>query len=153
MKRVLVKSVFDAFEYVMQHYYPVGLEEMVEKSDNYVVISIQDSHTNGFGVTFTENQFCKGVLTLYFDDIAGEVDKAVLFSMEMAEQIIEFIKKHKKVETLLIHCYAGQSRSCAVGAFAVKMLGGDNSVYFEKYNPNMYVYDTLVKAYEMKEQR
>ncbi len=152
MKRVLVKSVFDAFEYVMQHYYPVGLEEMVEKSDNYVVISIQDSHTNGFGVTFTENQFCKGVLTLYFDDIAREVDKAVLFSMEMAEKIIEFIKKHKKVETLLIHCYAGQSRSCAVGAFAVKMLGGDNSVYFEKYNPNMYVYDTLVKAYEMKEQ-
>lgn len=25
---------------------------------------------------------------------------------------------------LLIHCYAGQSRSRAVGAFAVKMLGG-----------------------------
>lgn len=37
----------------------------------------------------------------------------------------------------------GQSRSRAVGAFAVKMLGGDNSRYFSQGNPNMYVYDTL----------
>ena len=27
MKRVLVKSVFDAFDYVMSHYYPAGMEE------------------------------------------------------------------------------------------------------------------------------
>lgn len=143
MKRVLVKSVFDTFEYVMQHYYPAGLEEMVERSDTYAVISIQDTHTDGFGVAFTKNQFCQDVLTLYFDDIVREVEGAVLFSDEMAEQIIEFIKKNRKVDTLLVHCYAGQSRSRAVGAFAVKMLGGDNSKYFSQGNPNMYVYDTL----------
>lgn len=39
MKRVGAKSVFDTFEYVMQHYYPAGLEEMVERSDIYIVIS------------------------------------------------------------------------------------------------------------------
>ena len=61
----------------------------------------------------------------------------------MAKQIIAFIKKNRKVETLLVHCYAGQSRSRAVGAFAVKMLGGDNSRYFSQGNPNMHVYDTL----------
>ena len=143
MKRVLVKSVFDTFEYVMQHYYPAGLEEMVERSDTYAVISIKDTHTDGFGVAFTKNQFCQDVLTLYFDDIVREVEGAVLFSDEMAEQIIEFIKKNRKVDTLLVHCYAGQSRSRAVGAFAVKMLGGDNSKYFSQGNPNMYVYDTL----------
>lgn len=53
MKRVLVKSVFDAFDYVMSHYYPAGMEDMVEKSDTYAVISIQDSHTDGFGITFS----------------------------------------------------------------------------------------------------
>ena len=37
MKKVLVKSVFDAFEYVMSHYYPAGMEEMVEKPDTYAV--------------------------------------------------------------------------------------------------------------------
>lgn len=57
MKCVLVKSVFDSFEYVMQHYYPVGLEELVERSDTYAVISIQDTHTGGFGIAFTPNHY------------------------------------------------------------------------------------------------
>lgn len=146
MKRVLVKSVYDAFEYVMQHYYPAGLEDMVEKSDTYAVISIQDSHTNGFGITFDENQYCKGVLTLLFDDIVREVEGAVPFSEEMAIQIIKFIRKHKDVDTLLIHCYAGQSRSRAVGAFAFWMLGVDNSDYIEKYNFNTQVYNKLMET-------
>lgn len=146
MKRVLVKSVFDAFEYVMQHYYPAGMEDMVEKADTYAVISIQDSHTDGFGITFSENQYCKAVLTLKFDDIIRPVDNAQLFTVEMAEQIIQFIRNNQYVDTLLIHCYAGQSRSRAVGAFAVWFLGGDNTVYFEKYNFNEYVYDTLMQT-------
>lgn len=145
MKKVLVKSVYDAFEYVMQHYYPAGLEELVERSDTYAVISIQDSHTNGFGVTFSENKYCKGVLTLQFDDVIGEVEGAVPFSDEMAIHIINFIRKHEYVDTLLIHCYAGQSRSRAVGAFAVWMLGGDNSNYLKKYNLNKFVYDKLME--------
>lgn len=138
--------MFDAFEYVMQHYYPAGMEDMVEKADTYAVISIQDSHTDGFGITFSENQYCKAVLTLKFDDIIRPVDNAQLFTVEMAEQIIQFIRKYQYVDTLLIHCYAGQSRSRAVGAFAVWFLGGDNTVYFEKYNPNEYVYDTLMQT-------
>lgn len=143
MKRVLVKSVFDSFDYVMQHYYPAGLQDLVERSDSYAVISIQDTHTGGFGLTFTPSQYCKDVLTLYFDDIEREVEGAVLFSDEMAEQIIAFIEKNRGVDTLLIHCFAGQSRSRAVGAFAVKMLGGRNESYFSQGDPNMHVYDTL----------
>ena len=143
MKRVTVKSVFDTFEYVLQHYYPAGLEEMAERSDTYAVISIQDTRTGGFGIAFTPSKCCRDVLTLYFDDIVREVDGAVLFTDEMAGQIINFIKKNREVDTLLVHCYAGQSRSRAVGAFAVKMLGGDNTRYFTHGNPNMYVYERL----------
>ena len=147
MKRVMVKSVFDAFDYVMNHYYPAGLEDLAEAKDSYAVISIQDTHTGGFGVAFTESRSCMGVLTLYFDDIVEEVEGAVLFSEEQASQVIDFIKKHRDAETLLIHCYGGQSRSRAVGAFAVKMLGGDNSRYFTAGNPNRYVYETLLKVW------
>lgn len=152
MKRVLVKSVHGAFGYAMGHYYPFGMaDEAAEQgalTDTYVVISIQDSHTNGFGMQFTENQFCKGVLTLLFDDIVKEVDGAVLFDDEMADKIIDFIAEKKRVaDTLLVHCYAGQSRSRAVGAFAVEMLGGDNSRYFEEGTPNQYVYDVLETAW------
>lgn len=152
MKRVLVKSVHGAFGYVMEHYYPFGMAvEAAEQgalTDTYAVISIQDSHIQGFGFKFTENQFCKGVLTLIFDDIVAEVDGAVLFDDDMADQIISFIEKHRKsVDTLLVHCYAGQSRSRAVGAFAVDMLGGDNSRYFEEGTPNQYIYDVLETAW------
>ena len=150
MKRVWVRSAHDTFDYVMQHYYPAGLEEMVERDDTYAIISIQDAHTGGFGVQFTENQFCKGVLTLYFDDIVKEVEGAVLFSEEMAAQIIDFVQAHKKVETLLVHCYAGRSRSRAVGAFIVKMLGADNTKYFTNGSPNMYVYEVLERVWADK---
>ena len=157
MKRVIVKSVHGAFGYVMEHYYPFGMEaEAAEQgpfTDTYAVISIQDSHTGGFGMKFAENQFCKGVLTLYFDDIVTEVDGAILFDDEMADKIIDFIDGIKReVDTLLVHCYAGQSRSRAVGAFAVEMLGGDNSKYFEDgSSPNMYVYDVLESAWVRKQ--
>ena len=67
MKKIIVCSVFDAFEYVMDHYYPYGMEDVCAKNDCYAVISIQDSHTKGFGVQFQKNVFCKDVLTLLFE--------------------------------------------------------------------------------------
>lgn len=94
MKRVLLKSVFDAFEYVMDHYYPFGLKELVEKADTYAVISLQDSYTGGgFGFTFNRTEFCRDVLTLYVDDVVQPTEGAVLFSEEHTAQIIAFIQK------------------------------------------------------------
>ena len=102
-------------------------------------------------MTFAENQFCKGVLTLYFDDIVTEVDGAALFDDDMADQIIDFIEgKKAEVDTLLVHCYASLSKSRAVGAFAVEMLGGDNGKYFEDGVPNQYIYDVLESAWIRK---
>ena len=154
MKRIIVKSVYDAFDYVMEHYYPAGLEEFGERKDSYAVISIQDTHTKGFGFEFKENGFCKGVLTLYFDDIDRETKDAVLFSEEQAREIIEFARAHVSADTLLIHCFGGLSRSWAVGAFLTKIFGGDKSKYFEKGNPNRYVYKLLEKTWErMKKEK
>ena len=150
MKRILVRSVHEAFEYVMAHYYPFGQAEFAEKTDTYAVISIQDSHTGGFGFCFQENQYCKGVLTLQFDDIVKEVEGAVLFTKEQAEAILDFVELHRDVDTLLIHCYAGQSRSKAVGAFLIKMFGKDNSRYFETGSPNQHVYQMLEKVWLQK---
>lgn len=148
MKRVLVKSLYDAFDYVLDHYYPAGLEEFAQRSDSYVVISIQDTHTNGFGVQFVPSNSCADVLTLLFDDIDREVEGAQLFSDEQAQQIIEFIRRNKAVETLLVHCYGGESRSRAVGAFAMEMLGGSSKRLFETGHPNMHVYNTLKAVFD-----
>lgn len=151
MKKILVKSVYDAFDYVLDHYYPAKLEEYAVLHDSYAVISIQDTHTEGFGFVFKESMFCKAVLTLYFDDIESPVEGAVLFSEEQAADIMEFIKSCIDAETLLIHCYGGESRSRAVGAFAAEMLGGDSSPYFETGHPNRHVYETLRRVYRRQQ--
>ena len=148
MKRVLLRSVFDAFEYVMDHYYPFGLEELAQRKDSYAVISIQDTHTEGFGFEFTESRSCRGVLTLYFDDVARPVEGLSCFSEADAEEILDFIQAQRAADTLLVHCYAGESRSRAVAAFAVKLLGGDNSEYFRTGHPNELVYETLERVWK-----
>ena len=144
----MLRSVYDDFDYVMAHYAPFGMEEMAEKQDTYAVISIQDTHTGGFGFEFKKNKYCKDVLTLYFDDIVKDVEGAVMFNKEHAEKIIRFVKKNKAADTLLVHCYGGESRSRAVCAFVAKMLGTDNSKYFETGHPNQVVCDTLVEVWE-----
>ena len=111
MKRVLVRSVYDAFDYVMEHYYPAGQKEFVKREDTYAVISIQDTHTGGFGFEFKKTEYCKGVITLFFDDIVRPVEGAVLFSELQAREILDFIRAHMDVDTLLVHCYGGESRS------------------------------------------
>ncbi len=146
MKRILLRSVFDAFEYVMDHYYPFGLEELAQRKDSYAVISIQDSHTEGFGFEFTESKSCRGVLTLYFDDVVRPVEGLSCFSEADAEEILDFVDAQRSVDTLLIHCYAGESRSRAVAAFVVKYLGRDNGEYFRTGHPNELVYETLEKV-------
>lgn len=153
MKNVLVKSVYDAFDYVLDHYYPFGLEEFAERSDRYAVISIQDTHTKGFGFQFTKSSTCADVLTLFFDDIDRPVEGAALFSEEQAGQIIDFIEKNQQTETLLVHCYGGESRSRAVGAFAMEMLGQSSRRLLQAGHANRFVYSTLRSVYEKKKPR
>ena len=146
MERILVMSVYDAFDYVMEHYYPAGLEEFAERADSYAGISIQDSHTGGFGFRFEKSRSCVDALTLIFDDTEREVEGAALFSDEQADRIIEFIERNRdRADTLLIHCYGGQSRSRAVGVFAAQLLGKDATDLLLGGNPNPYVYDRLVE--------
>lgn len=87
MRRLLVKNVYDAFDYVMRHCCPAGKQAGPECTDTCAVISIQDSVNGGFGFTFSENRDCLGVLTLIFDDIAQEVAGVRLFSETQAERI------------------------------------------------------------------
>ena len=62
MRRILVKSLNEAFDFVMDHYYPAGCEEDAKRKDTYAVISIQDTHTGGFGVTLQKINFVKAFL-------------------------------------------------------------------------------------------
>lgn len=144
--RILVLSLEETINYVMDHYAPPGCEEFTERTDNYAVISFQDTNLGGFGIEFKENKHCKGVLNLYVDDIVKEVESAGLFYDEHANQILSFVDKHKDIiDTLVVHCYAGQSRSVAVG----KALSELYNVYCSNTEgkiPNEHIYSTMINT-------
>ena len=144
-----MKSVQEAFAYVLDHYHPPGLEEEATRKDTYAVISIQDTHTHGFGFTFSKNRYCLDVLTLFFDDIEAPADGLTLFSSRQADRIIDFILRNRKADTLLIHCYAGISRTGAVADFALELLGSKKRV---RHSVNTHVRNTLETVWERRKE-
>ena len=138
---ILAASAKGALLYVMKHFCEPGITEYPELTDTYAVISIQDTAHGGFGFELKPNQYCKDVLTLYFDDITKPQEGAQLISDAQANAIVQFLLAHiEDVDTLLIHCFAGISRSKAVEKYAREMLGllpPNDNLY------NEYVYTML----------
>lgn len=104
-------------------------------SDKVAIISINTyTHWNGqfeeetpFDKfeNFTNN---KNLLKLWFDDVSepttwnGMEDK--LFNADDARKVVEFIKeKQDDVDTFIVHCTAGISRSGAIGTFIKDYFG------------------------------
>lgn len=142
--RILVTSARGALRYVMRHFCDPGETDWPEKTDTYAAISIQDTIGGGFGFELKENRYCKGVLTLYFDDIEEPYHNLELMNAMQAKQIIKFIKEHDDVDTLLIHCFAGVSRSRAVGVFANELLNNPST---NELGYNEYVYEMLQRVW------
>jgi predicted protein tyrosine phosphatase len=69
-----------------------------------------------------------------------------LFTIEQAHLVIAFLKKHVDVP-LVVNCYAGVSRSAAIGKMACHIKGVDDSwICLPKHNPNPYVLELLHQA-------
>lgn len=78
-----------------------------------------------------------------------EVDGSDLFNEDHAKIIIRFLDEIKQIQTLVVHCAAGISRSGAVGLFANRYLEQDDSIFRKRnkgISPNPYVLDVLNKA-------
>ena len=135
---VVGKGLFDA---AMKHH---GItNENVESFNKFMFISVTD--TLGFAEDpyFKENK--SNVLNLFFDDVEDDdgdwegmniAGQTKSFTEEQATQIFDFIEKNKDKEFCIIHCYAGISRSGAVGAFVNDYFGG-HYMDFIKANPQV----------------
>lgn len=96
---------------------------------------------------FEENRL--GLLQLSFHDIDEHIYGYRLMSEVQALQILEFVDTvWNKIETLLIHCEAGISRSPAIAAAISRIKLGHEGGYFRTHVPNRYVYNTLLKVNE-----
>lgn len=83
------------------------------------------------------------IQTFVFKDLNGDESD---FTPEMAKDIIDFIEQTAASgKELVVHCFAGISRSGAVAKFASEYFGSNA---FENYvGYNIDVYNTLVETY------
>ena len=123
----------------------------------YVVISITDPGSQPAKIK--KSAGFREALRLQFHDaipLKGYFKlppEVVLMNEDHARAVWDFVGQWKgTVETIVVHCEQGMSRSPAVAAAICKMLGGDNRQFFHEYLPNQHVYGLLRSVAEaMKE--
>jgi predicted protein tyrosine phosphatase len=121
-----------------------------DKENEYVIISITENPAKP--VKLTQNNSMLSVLRLYFDDIDLECPEGIPMSQKDAQDIQEFVDNWKdKVNTIIVHCAAGISRSAGVAAALSMVLNGnDNEIWDSKhYLPNTHCCSMVMKAFGM----
>ncbi len=114
--------------------------------EDCIVISITDVEDTIN--KFHNNPKIKSILRLQFDD----VDKGKLNCMteDDANKIINFVDRYiNSVDTIIVHCGAGVSRSAGVAAALMLILNGSDKDVFNngKYRPNMTCYRLVLESY------
>ena len=107
----------------------------------HATISITDPSKPEAELLKTEHRV--GVLRLSFTDMAERhaiVGGDMPFRPELAAEILRFVDAHRHdIETLVVHCEAGVSRSAGVAAALAILLGEDDARFFVEHYPNRTV--------------
>ena len=90
----------------------------------------------------------RGVLFLKFHDAEEQAQPdIILMTDSQARRVWKFVFRHiDEIGTLVVHCEQGTSRSPAIAAAVCKVLGGDESTFFQNYSPNRHVCDLMLKT-------
>jgi predicted protein tyrosine phosphatase len=118
----------------------------VEERTKVAFISINDTFETDEKPFFAHDK--KNVRVLFFDDVTEDMElawgTARCFTKEQGIKVIEFLDEIKDVDTLIVHCAAGVSRSGAVGKFAAEYLGVDYNE-FRNTNPQIHPNNTVTR--------
>ena len=118
----------------------------------YVVISITDPGSRPARIQ--QPAGFRDVLRLQFHDampltVFKMPPNIVVMDEDHARAIWQFVEQWQEtVETIVVHCEQGMSRSPAVAAAICKVFDGDNRQFFHEYMPNRYVYDLMTTVAE-----
>lgn len=159
--------MIDRIVVVSRHTVPEAIHYFIDKKIG--IISIID-YPNDILLTdsfkIKENIQNIPYITLWFNDLnKNEYDKFSqdnksiyrLFNVKLAENIINFVDKIKnQIDVLIVHCYAGVSRSGAVGFWANRYLELDEKMFMLRnphIHPNSYIYNILYELSGLKAKR
>lgn len=116
--------------------------------DDCVIVSITDIEEKY--AKFNRTHKIKDILRLQFNDVCEEENKSEYMSDLDAERIVDFVERWKsKVNTIIIHCHAGISRSSAIACGISMYLNGTDIPIWKSgnYNPNIHCYKLMLKKY------
>ena len=127
-------------------------DQNVEEIPETCFISINDTHGQWSESWFNEDH--SNVIRLWFDDISSDLETSSptnnisvrAFTIEQAQQILDFIEKNKNKKTFIVHCTAGLSRSSGVGLFINDYFGLDYHQFMRnnpRSLPNQHVLKVL----------
>lgn len=134
---------------------PQRLARALDLGVTSAIISIRDP---GDYFAFPARWGQRGVLPLYFRDLEKFADEVAVIAMkgmtpEHARQAWAFIHEHAdEIDTLVIHCFAGISRSAGMAEAVAACLGGvtiERAVQTDA-QANQHVYRTMREAYPLE---
>lgn len=116
---------------------------ILDINKKYAIISI--SEVDYKSPEFNNHSNIVSVLKVHFDDVEKN-DKNCITNSD-ALKIANFVKSQvANIDTLIVHCLAGRSRSAGCAAAISKWYFNDDTFYFKRYNPNMSVYRLVLNA-------
>lgn len=115
--------------------------------DSCAMIRVEDPGVFFKNLVF-EEQFSR-IRRYQFHDADAENGMDTLISEHDASDIVSFFESLSGIRLLVVHCAAGRCRSAAIAAAYCYFIGDgktENEIHYcGLYNPNMYVYNMIVK--------
>lgn len=131
------------------------VENFSRKRHNYksIIISITDKFSEY--PEFLDRPSYNGiqdVCYLKFNDVSKV--QPFFITRDDAKKIVSFIKKYEKshIDTVIVHCEVGVSRSAGVCAAIMKYFGEDYKLIFKhpKFKPNIGCYEMVCESFGLK---
>ncbi len=119
---------------------------------SHIAISITDPNSKPAKFV-NENDSLLDQLELQFYDLDRDTGQfpysRFTFTEANASKILHFVVKYENaVDTILVHCEAGISRSSGIAGALSLIYNGDDQHFFSMYLPNILVYRTILEVYE-----
>lgn len=118
----------------------------IPKKYKYACISINSSTHEQFDLIANWTR----KLQIIFEDTNNLIHPKI-FTIDHAKEIINYLNlcKATGIDTLIIHCFSGISRSAAVGLFAKMYYTDEEQFNYSLYvNYNRHVFNTLAYCYK-----